>query len=200
MKASLYFSLITFILFSMPFTFAKANGPKAPKFTLTGHDQKKHSLADYNGKFVVLEWYNKDCPFVRKFYNSKKMQDLQNQYTKQGVVWLSIISSAPGKQGYLEPFQASANYKNSGLHSTAILIDKDGKVGRMYDAKTTPNMVIINKSGNIVYEGAIDSIRSTDPGDISKAKNYVSLTLDQLLANKKVQYKKTQSYGCSVKY
>lgn len=172
----------------------------APNFTLTDVAGKTHSLADYKGKFVVLEWVNFDCPFVKKHYGGKNMQTLQATYTKKDVVWLSICSSAKGKQGYFEGKDLTDRITKEGLSSTAYLIDTDGTVGKMYGAKTTPNMFVINPEGVLVYAGAIDDTPSPNPDDIKTAKNYVQLALDASMAGKPVATKATAPYGCGVKY
>ena len=172
----------------------------APNFTLPDTNGKSHSLSDYKGKIVVLEWLNHDCPFVKKFYNSGHMQKLQKTYGKKGVVWFSVISSAPGKDGYCTPEQANELIKQKKAAPTALLLDPDGKVGKLYGAKTTPHMYIITSDGVVVYNGAIDDIRSTNVEDIAKAKNYVQIGLDEVMAGKEVSTKTSVPYGCSVKY
>lgn len=173
---------------------------KAPNFELVDMDGKQVSLNDYKGKTVVLEWFNHGCPFVRKHYDSGNMQKLQQKYTKKGVVWLSIVSSAEGKQGHLTPKAAQKKKLEEKSGASNFLLDPEGKVGQLYAAKTTPHMYVINKTGDLVYQGAIDSISSADPSDISKAKNYVDLALSEILAGRKVTAQRTQPYGCSVKY
>ena len=175
-------------------------GQKAPAFTLTDTSGKKHALLDYNGKYVVLEWVNFDCPFVRKHYDSKNMQNLQTRFTGQGVVWLSICSSAPGKQGYYEGEALTKRIQAEGLKSTAYLADTDGAVGRMYEAKTTPHMFVIDPQGVLIYAGAIDDHPSTKPEDVKDAVNYVSEALTLSKEGKPVTTSWTKSYGCSVKY
>lgn len=172
----------------------------APDFTLPDSNGKSHSLSDYKGKIVVLEWLNHGCPFVKKHYNSGQMQKLQKTYAKKGVIWLSIISSAPGKQGYSTPEQANEQIKEKKAAPTALLLDPDGNVGKLYGAKTTPHMYIITSDGVLVYNGAIDDIRSSKVEDIAKAKNYVQIGLDEALAGKEVSTKTSVPYGCSVKY
>ena len=172
----------------------------APNFTLTDSEGKKHSLADFKGKYVVLEWVNYDCPFVGKHYKSGNMQKLQKEYTDKGVVWLSICSSAPGKQGYFEGDELHERMKRVNAVPTAYLIDADGAVGKMYEAKTTPHMYVINPSGVLIYAGGIDNIPSTDREDIGKATNYVQTVMDAALSGKPLPVKATRSYGCSVKY
>ena len=175
-------------------------GEPAPAFTLTDAHGQTHSLSDYSGKFVVLEWLNHDCPFVVKHYRSGNMQQLQQTYTDKGVVWFSVISSAPGEQGHLEPDAAVAITAEKGAHPTAVLLDPEGTVGRAYDARVTPHMYIINPEGLLVYMGAIDDIRSTNVDDVPRARNYVSEALDLLMAGNEVETTVTQPYGCTVKY
>lgn len=182
----------------------KSAGPKigmpAPEFSLMSADGKKVSLADYSGKLVVLEWTNHECPFVQKHYDSNNMQDLQKKYTGKDVVWLSIISSAPGNQGHIDAAQAMKLSKDRGVAATHVLFDPTGEVGKTYRAKTTPHMYIVDKSGDLVYMGGIDSIKSANPSDIPKADNYVAMALDQVMAGQKVAQPSTRPYGCGVKY
>ncbi len=176
-----------------------STGSLAPDFKLSGYP-KKVNLSEYRESYVVLEWYNDGCPFVRKHYDVGNMQAIQKKY-KNKVKWLTINSSAEGKQGHLaNAAKAEEKYKSEKMYSAALLLDGNGKVGKKYGAKTTPHMFIIGPKGKIVYQGAIDSISSADSNDISKSKNYVSLALDQVLAGKKVTMGKTRPYGCSVKY
>ena len=175
-------------------------GDPAPEFSLKDSRDNPQKLSSYAGKFVVLEWMNPECPFVKKHYGSGNMQKLQKQYTGKGVIWLSIISSAPGKQGYCTGPQAEANRKDQRADPTAVLLDPSGEIGQKYGAKTTPHIFIINPEGKVIYAGAIDSIRSTRPEDCAKADNYVRETLDAALAGKPVPHPSTQPYGCSVKY
>ena len=175
-------------------------GDPAPEFSLKDSRDNLTKLSSYAGKFVVLEWMNPECPFVKKHYGSGNMQKLQKQYTGKGVIWLSIISSAPGKQGYCTGPQAEANRRDQKADPTAVLLDPSGEIGQKYGAKTTPHIFIINPEGKVIYAGAIDSIRSTRPEDCAKADNYVRETLDAALAGKPVPHPSTQPYGCSVKY
>ena len=172
----------------------------APDFALTGIDGKTYKLSDFKGKYVVLEWNNLDCPFVKKHYGSGNMQALQKKYTDQGVVWLTICSSAEGKQGYYEPAALQELAKEKKLSSTAYLRDAEGTVGKEYGAKTTPNMFIVNPEGVLIYAGAIDDKPSPDPNDIPGATNYVAACLDASMAGKAVATKTTVPYGCGVKY
>jgi peroxiredoxin len=177
-----------------------AIGQAAPDFSLSDTKGKTHELSSYKGKYVVLEWFNDGCPFVKKHYGSKNMQNLQKEYTKKGVVWLTINSSAEGKQGFHQPAEYDKLIADEDAHPTALLLDHDGKVGHIYGAKTTPDMFVINKKGVLVYSGAIDSIASADTSDIAKATNYVKQTLDDELSGKDVKVATTKSYGCPVKY
>jgi peroxiredoxin len=175
-------------------------GKAAPNFTLPDTSGKEWSLANFKGKYVVLEWYNPDCPFVGKHYRSGNMQDLQKEFTSKGVVWLSIDSSAPGEEGNYPPGKLNEISARVGAARTALLLDPDGKVGRLYGAKTTPDMYIINPTGILVYKGAIDNKRSTDPADVKTATNYVKSALQAMMTGKTVSTTDTQPYGCSVKY
>lgn len=178
-----------------------AEQPKtAPDFILKDIEGKQHKLSDYAGKFVVLEWINHDCPFVRKQYDSGNMQRLQKQYTEKGVVWLSVNSSAPGKQGHFPPDTWQKKVKEKGATPTAVLLDPKGEVGRQYGAKTTPHMFVVNPHGKLIYRGAIDDDTSADPKKVLKAKNYVAAAVDAAMAGRQIEVKETRSYGCSVKY
>ena len=175
-------------------------GSEAPTFTLPDASGKSVSLDEYKGKYVVLEWTNPGCPFVRKHYDSGNMQKLQAEYTKKGVVWLAVDSSAPGAQGYLQGADAKKAKEGDYRSVSALLLDGDGKVGHLYGATNTPDMIIINPEGKVVYTGAIDSIPSPDKGDIAKATNYVATGLDDALAGKPISKAVSKPYGCSVKY
>lgn len=175
-------------------------GEPAPAFSLHGADGKAHALADYQGKTVVLEWTNDGCPFVKKHYGSGNMQSLQKSYTGRGVVWLTVISSAPGKQGHVDAAGAQALSQSRGASPTQVLLDEQGTVGRLYEAKTTPHLYVIDPSGKLAYAGGIDSIASADPEDIPAATPYVKNALDEVLAGKPVTVAVTKPYGCSVKY
>ena len=177
-----------------------APGQPAPDFTLNDQTGAPRKLSDAKGKYVVLEWYNKDCPFVRRHYNAKNMQGLQRKYTGKGVVWYSIDSAAEGREGYLTPKSAVKAMKKSGMASSALLLDPKGEVGRLYGAKTTPHMFVVDPKGNVIYMGAIDDRPSTDAADLKGAHNYVAAALDAAMAGKPVTNPATQSYGCSVKY
>jgi hypothetical protein len=197
--------LILSLLFASTTAFAAAEvGKPAPDFSLVGHDGKTYKLSDFKHHNVILEWYNKDCPFVRKHYNTQNMQSLQTK-VKGGVyrtpnVWLTIVSSAEGKQGYLTAKQAAEQYAKEGMASRAILLDTKGEVGKAYSATTTPHMFIINGQGQIVYAGAIDSISSSSGADVAKAENYIIKALGEMDLKKPVSTATTKPYGCGVKY
>ncbi len=175
-------------------------GQPAPDFSLTDTAGTAHKLSDFKGKFVVLEWVNHGCPFVVKHYKPGNMQALQTEYTGKGVVWLSICSSAEGKQGFYTAAEWAAVNEEKGGKATAILLDPAGTVGRQYGAKTTPHMYVINPEGTLIYQGAIDDKPSTDSADISAARNYVKAALDAAMAGQPVATPQTKPYGCSVKY
>lgn len=177
-----------------------AVGSAAPDFSLADAKGNVHSLSQYKGKYVVLEWFNPECPFVKKHYGSGNMQKLQKEFTDKGVVWLTIDSNAPGTQGSLTPEDAQKVVGAWSAHETALLLDPNGQAGRAYGAKNTPNMVVISPEGKIVYEGAIDSKASPNPSDIPSSTNYVKAALDESLAGKPVSNAQTKPYGCSVKY
>lgn len=172
----------------------------APAFKLVDSTGKTRSLADFAGKTVVLEWTNHECPFVRKHYDSGNMQSQQRDATAKGVVWLSINSSAPGKQGHVDGATAEGIRNKAGAAPTAYLLDPDGTVGHTYGAKTTPHMYVIDPKGVLRYAGGIDSIPSADTNDIAKATQYVPQALAELAAGKPVSVKVSRPYGCSVKY
>lgn len=176
-------------------------GEPAPAFTETDAAGKVHSLTHYEGEWVVLEWFNKDCPYVKKHYGSNNMQSLQQKYTGQGVTWLTVISSAKGKQGYLEPDAAFSEGEKHNLNASApFLLDANGDMGQAYGAKTTPHMFVINPEGEVVYAGAIDDNDSANPAVIPKSFNYVAAALDSAMAGEEVTIPSTQAYGCTVKY
>lgn len=194
-KTNLFFCVAAFTA-----ALAIDTGAPAPAFSLKDMNGKIHNLADYRGKLVVLEWVNYDCPFVKKHYGSGNMQSLQRKYTAKGVVWLSINSSAAGKQGNYAPAEWKKLSAERQVASSAILLDSDGVTGKAYAAKTTPHMYIIDQQGKLRYQGAIDSVPSKDAADIAGAQNYVTAALDELLAGKAVSIKDSKAYGCSVKY
>ncbi len=185
---------------------AEARGAKvgnaAPAWSLPDTNGKTHKLADFKGKYVVLEWLNHGCPFVKKHYNTGNMQKLQRELTGKGVVWLSVVSSAPGKQGHYKPAKANRLTKSKKAAPTAVLLDPAGKTGRAYGARTTPHMYVISPAGRLIYNGAIDDNSSyfKSKADVMKAKNYVRLALNEAMSGKPVSVKYTRPYGCSVKY
>jgi peroxiredoxin len=175
-------------------------GQPAPAFSLTDVTGKRVSLAELKGKYVVLEWNNPSCPFVQKHYSSGNMQALQKRFTGDGVVWLTINSTASAHSEYLKPDQQAAWLKQQGAAPTTALLDADGTVGRAYGAKTTPHMYIIDPGGKLQYAGAIDDKRSSNPADVTTANNYIVRAFDELRAGKAVSAAATSPYGCSIKY
>ena len=175
-------------------------GEPAPDFTLPAADGKTYSLNSFKGKYVVLEWTNHECPFVKKHYRSGNMQAQQKELTGKGAVWLSIVSSAKGEQGHVDAAKASELTKSRGAAPTAVLLDPAGEVGRKYDAKTTPHMFVVAPDGKLIYMGGIDSIPSADADDIADATPYVKVALAEAMAGKPVTHASTRPYGCSVKY
>lgn len=195
MKKLLTLLVLTGVVFAAPKV-----GEMAPNFTGTDSNGRTHQLSDFKGKKVVLEWVNYECPFVKKHYNSNNMQDLQKKYTDQGIIWLSINSSAKGKQGHLTSEEANAAMKERAASPTAMILDPTGEIGKLYNAKTTPHMFVIDTEGKIAYMGAIDDNDSSSPKDAKTAKNYVVMALDALKSGETVQVASTEPYGCSVKY
>jgi peroxiredoxin len=175
-------------------------GERAPDFTATDSNGQTHKLSQYDGKFVVLEWHNRGCPYTQKHYESGNMQRLQHEWTQRGVIWFTVISSAPGKQGYVTASDENAYVKQISAAPTAVLLDPTGALGHLYDAKTTPQMFVISPEGVLLYDGAIDDRPTTDPGDIAGAKNYLSLALGEAMSGKPVTTATSRPYGCSVKY
>ena len=187
-------------VYTFPAAASPVIGQPAPAFTATDDNGKTIKLSDFKGKIVVLEWTSNECPIVKKHYDSNNMQKLQKQATADGVVWLSVDSSAQKNPGYMDGPTAKAWIKSRNASPTDLLIDASGTIGHLYGAKTTPHMFVINKAGTLVYAGAIDSIPSSDPKDVAKATNYVQTALNELEAGKPVTIAETQSYGCGVKY
>ena len=175
-------------------------GATAPSFTLPGTDGTLYTLADLQGKFVVLEWLNFGCPYVKRHYNSGNMPALQKEFTDQDVVWLSIVSSAPGKQGYYEATAMSQQNEAFGGVQSAILLDPEGDVGKMYGAKTTPHMYVINPEGTLIYKGGIDDKPRAREADTMDAHNYVRAALNEAMNGNAVSVETSRPYGCSVKY
>lgn len=193
-------SILLFALTAGVLSAAVSPGTPAPGFTLTDTNGTSHNLSDFSGKWVVLEWFNPHCPFVEKFYGAGKMQELQGKYTQKGVVWLAVNSTNPNHKDYETPAALNQMIADKGIAATAILMDEDGKVGKAFGAKTTPHMYVINPQGQVVYAGAIDSIRSWKAEDIAKADNYVVAALEAGMAGQSVATATSQPYGCSVKY
>lgn len=175
-------------------------GEVAPGFRVADIAGKAVGLSDYGGKTIVLEWTNDGCPFVGKHYDSGNMQALQKKYTAEGVVWLTIASSAPGEQGYVTPAEAGADLAKWQAAPSDFLLDPEGAVGRLYDARATPHMVVIDRTGRIAYMGAIDDKPSTRLADVKTAHNYVAAALEALAAGRPVAVASTRAYGCSIKY
>ena len=200
MRSTLKLMLIALTLCAASLVAVAKVGVGAPDFTATASNGKTVRLADYRGKYVVLEWHNNGCPYVGKHYNSGNMQRLQKQWTSDGVVWFTILSSAPGKQGYATASQENDYLAKMQAAPTAALLDPSGDIGHLYDAKTSPQMVVINPQGVVIYDGAIDDKPTTDLNDVPSATNYVSRALEQAMAGKPVETAATRPYGCSVKY
>ncbi len=175
-------------------------GQPAAEFTAVDSQGKTRDLADFRGKTVVLEWTNADCPYTRKHYTSGNMQSMQALAQQHGVIWLSVISSAPGKQGYVDGAGADALTRSRHAEPTAVLLDPSGTVGRLYHAKTTPHMFVIDKNGILQYMGGIDSIATADVSDIAQAEPYLKEAMLAVVDGKPVAHPVTRPYGCSVKY
>jgi AhpC/TSA family len=175
-------------------------GQPAPAFTSTDSKGTSVSLNQYRGKTVVLEWTNADCPYTRKHYTSGNMQGVQALAQKNGVVWLTVISSAPGKQGYVNGPAADALTTSRGASPTAVLLDPSGAVGRLYGAKTTPHMFVIDKNGTLQYMGGIDSLATAEVDDIPKAEPYLKEAMLAVTQGAPVAHPVTKPYGCSIKY
>jgi peroxiredoxin len=199
-RASVLMGLTLAALLAAPSAWAVKVGNPAPDFTATDSTGKVRKLAEYRGKYVVLEWHNRECPYTHKHYASGNMQKLQKEWTAKGVVWFTVISSAPGKQGYMTAAQENAYVEKMKASPTAVLLDPTGQLGHLYAAKTTPHMFVINPQGILIYDGAIDSKPTAEIGDIASAENYVNLALKESMAGEPVKTPVTRPYGCSVKY
>lgn len=199
-RASGLMGLALAALLAAPGAWAVKVGDPAPNFTATDSTGKVQKLSDYRGKYVVLEWHNRECPYTHKHYASGNMQKLQREWTAKGVVWFTVISSAPGKQGYMTAAQENAYVEKMKAAPTAVLLDSSGDVGRLYAAKTTPQMLVINPQGILIYDGAIDSKPTAEVEDIASADNYVNLALQEAMGGGQVKIPVTRPYGCSVKY
>jgi peroxiredoxin len=170
-------------------------GEPAPAFTATDNAGRTHSLDSYKGKWIVLEWHNRDCPYVQKHYGSGNMQTLQKEWTAKGVIWLTIVSSGQGKAGYVTPEQSVAFVKEQNASPTAVLLDPAGEVGHLFDAKTTPHMFVIDPKGVVIYNGALDDKPTRDVADLATATNYVSAALTEAMAGKPVSVPTSRPYG-----
>lgn len=175
-------------------------GDAAPSFAVQDSQGKQRALGDFKGKYVVLEWHNEGCPFVKKHYDTGNMQRLQKEWEDKGVVWLTVISSAPGKEGFADAKAANADMEKHHAAPTAVLLDPKGEMGKAYGAKTTPHMFVIGPDGKLIYNGAIDDKTGTQQSEVSAAHNYVSGALTQAMAGQPVTHASTQPYGCGVKY
>ena len=175
-------------------------GTQAPDFKGTDSNGVTHTLSQYRGKYVVLEWANKGCPYEQKHYLSGNMEALQKEWTDKGVVWLSILSSAPGEQGNVTPAEENQYLKTMHAAPTAAILDPSGEIGHLYQAKTTPHIFIIDPKGKLIYQGAIDDKPTTDLSDVQHAHNYLNEALNAAMAGKPVPMASTRPYGCAVKY
>ena len=175
-------------------------GGPAPDFTLTGTDGKTYTLSDLEGKYVVLEWLNFGCPYVKMHYETDTIPQLQETYTGKDVVWLSVVSSAPGKQGHHPPEEMNAINAELGGSQTAILLDPTGEVGQAYGAQTTPHMYVISPEGTLLYKGGIDDMPNTNAADRESATNYVAAALEAAMNGEEIEVEAAPPYGCSVKY
>ena len=181
-------------------TLASKVGAPAPNFKGTDSNGTVHNLSDFKGKWVVLEWHNEGCPYVKKHYGGQNMQKLQKEWTAKGVVWLTILSSSAGQQGHMEAARANAYFAQQQAAPSAILLDPSGEIGRLYDAKTTPHMFVINPYGMLVYNGAIDDKPTSEQADLASASNYVSAALTEGMAGQPVTTATSRPYGCGIKY
>ena len=190
---------LTLTIFTLP-ALAVVPGATAPDFKGTDSTGAQHSLSEYRGKFVVLEWANQGCPYDQKHYLSGSIESQQKEWTAKGVIWLSVISSAPGEQGHVTASEENAYLKKMNAAPTAALLDPDGTIGRLYGAKTTPHIFVIDPTGKLIYQGAIDDKPTTEQEDLKGARNYLNETLTAAIAGKPIQVATTRPYGCSVKY
>lgn len=197
-KLGLYLGIICLAL--PTFSYAVKVGDAAPQVSVQDVNGKMTSLSDYKGKYVVLEWHNQGCPYVKKHYNSGNMQSLQAKAKELGVVWLTVISSKEGKQGFVTPEQEKAYLAEQKAMPTDVLMDTKSAFATEFGAKTTPHMYVIDPKGVVIYTGAIDDHESSDPADIVKSKNYVLAALTESLSGKPVSVSLTRPYGCGVKY
>jgi peroxiredoxin len=201
-RAFVYVAIALAVLVVVLVARAATVGQAAPTFNGKDSQGKAHSLAQYRGKYVVLEWTNLTCPFTKKHYDSGNMQALQQEWTAKGVVWLTVLSSSPSHadDGYLTAPQENEHIAQVHAHPTAAVLDPSGEIGRLYGAKTTPHMFVIDPAGKLIYAGAIDDKATTDTSDVKVAKNYVSAALKEAMAGQPVETASTRPYGCAVKY
>jgi protein-disulfide isomerase len=200
MKQNTFLGAVIGAMICSATAWAAEPGDAAPAFTVKNVKGEEVTLAKQKGKVVVLEWVNYECPFVKKHYGSGNIPKLQEKYTGKDVVWITVASGAEGEQGYLPAKELAARSEKEGNKASEIVLDTDGKVGKAYGAKTTPQLVVIDKEGKVAYNGAIDSKATTEAADIASADSYISAALDSVLAGKTVDKAKTQPYGCGVKY
>ena len=199
-RRDFYLSLASVVLLLASHAKAARVGEPAPDFTATDTNGQTHKLSENRGKFVVLEWHNRECPYTHKHYASGNMQKLQKEWTAKGVTWFTVISSASGQQGYVTAGEENAYLKEVNASPTAVLLDPQGDLGHLYGAKTTPHIFVINPQGVLIYNGALDDKATTEESDIATAKNYVSSALEEAMAGKPVSQPTSRPYGCSVKY
>lgn len=202
-SSSLLYKLVAFLFLNFALCLSAqtaAVGNQAPNFTGNDSNGKTQSLSDYHGKYVVLEWASQGCPYDQRHYINGSMEALQRKWTGKGVVWLSIISSAPGQEGFVSPQEENRYIKSTHASPTAAILDPSGTIGRLYGAKTTPHMFVIDPSGKVIYAGAIDSNPTWDLDDHSPARNYVDEALTESMNGQPVRVQSTRPYGCSVKY
>ena len=197
---TLFASLLLCAALGSPQAGALTIGQPTPDFALPDLQGKPQKLSDYAGKFVVLEWVNPDCPFVKKHYNSANMPTLQKEAGAKNVVWLTINSTHPGHSEFKSPADMKSWLDAKNAAPKAMLFDRDGGTGKAYGAKTTPHMYVVDPKGTLIYAGGIDDKRSTNPDDIKTAKNFVRVALDEALAGKPVSVATSVPYGCSIKY
>ena len=201
MKQLIAWTLLTTLAFCQPTAFANvAAGQSAPEFTLTDIQGKPQKLSAYKGKYVVLEWFNSECPFVQKHYESGNMQSLQKRYGDKGVVWLTINSTSTDSSNYRDPARSQQIVKDWKINSAALMLDTEGTVGHAYGARTTPHLWVIDPSGKVIYTGGIDDKATYRADDVKTAKNFVAVALDESMSGKPVSMPSAAPYGCSVKY
>lgn len=196
----LFISFLAMLFVNGAYAAGAKTGELAPDFYLNGADGKVYKLSDFKGKTIILEWFNNECPYVKKFYDSKTMQGMQALALSKGNVWLTLISSAPGKQGHATAEEALKIAEERAMKNTAVLLDESGNVGKLYGAKTTPHMFIVDKDGKLVYQGALDDRPSTRPESLNGSQNYVAEALVAIEKGQPLKNGNTAPYGCSVKY